>query len=944
MKVLICTDNPYGKIGGGESFYRRLVESSQDDHFYFFGNVIKNQDLPPNVSLIPRSRIKRVKRIEYKNSLSSSRARVNKNLNEVESSALGYSMMIAEAIRKIKVDHIHIPEYEIVGSFLKDALQIYGKNSITTSTFIHGGLSQTIKYKPDANPKLLSELQEIEEQQRMAMDQIFAFKFSNIEHVEVKQGIVFLDPSFMVSRKEQKLEPLTDSKNQKKPILILAGRYEPVKGFEQILNLYPYLSSHFSGIEFWNNSNKDTDLKPLRDLAKQRDIELKIFRPSSNRPFFSNFPDNGLLVIPSLFDNLNLMALDAANFGIPLIISKEAGASRFLADQDSRMEEYIFDPFDTVSVLSVVRGACKNYSELRKVVTQISNNLSKRDATDSKMIDFENVVPKNNRKHFQAKVSHSSKQYVYLVIKLIPSSIIKLIKESRSYLQILISKVSEVKKNLITQSTKLVLIDLLKWIKANHPVLNHIPIIKKISGRPLIYGRNHTFALYSDRASIAQEFKRALVFQLRLIRDSNISSGPDLDISIELAHKAKDPKILKVLSNAIDTGSELEFRDPEFEVFNPAKGQKELFKSCLENQIANQPKLEIIVSSYAAKDKLPLFLQMLSLQNLVETGDVRVVFVDANSPELDFEFAFEIACRLGIGIKSFQMRDRISIQEAWNFGIKQSTAPYLVFLGTDEAVFPSNLEGAIAELERDIDLDWITYSSFASEVDSKGRFKSDKGSFDRSGFTSSVQYLDSSYVNFVGGVLRKSIFERFGYFDGSFKGAGDTEFKSRVMKNIKVKCHPTMGGQFLDYPEERTTASIMAEIEDFVAWYNFRRGDALRKLGTSRPEVIREIYELALGYRKSYAAHKSTDIFMACRILELNSNTNFQFAHEVSMARDLYKKIFSANKWQEFKVIVWTIQLSQLLRKIRKNDNWGNLSNVGAIRLDNSLEQHGWIW
>lgn len=944
MNVFICTESPFGKIGGGESFYRHLVSSSPGIHFFFFGDAKRAKNLPRNVSLILRKTAPRVKGIEYQNTFNRSRLAINEKLNDVEKSALRNALMIAKAIQQIDIDHIHVPEYEIVGRFLKDALQFYDLGPIPTSTFIHGGLSQTMKFRENIGLELRQQLAKAENEQREDADENFAFMFSNIKHIEENTEIVFLDPILMLSGRNQELRTWIEPKNHAKPLLILAGRHEPVKGFEQILNLYPYLTSHFSGIEFWNNSNKEEDLKSLSDLAKIRDIKLKFHRPDLNRPFFDKFPENGLLVIPSMFDNFNLMALEAATLGLPIVISKEAGASAFLKDLDPLIDKFIFDPNDSVSILTVIKAACEDYFELRKLMNELSIRLSRSNSSNLEMIDFGKVAPKGNKDNFEAKVLLSVNQFRYYFVRYSPNSIINLFKKLKVNTQSLIRRSIKLRKINVTYSTRLVLHDYLKWLKSNNYLVSHFPYIKKIVGLPIIFGRNHTFALYSDRAVLNEDFQSALVFQLRLIRESNVLNGPDLDISIDLARKTIDPRILNLLKSSLYKDSHPEGPILKENLFDIIEERAPRVRVCLENRLAKQPILEIVVSSYAARNKLPLFLTKLSLQDLVQRGEVGLIFVDANSPELDYKSAFDIASGLNVGIKSFQMKDRISIQEAWNFGIKQSSAPYLVFLGTDEAIFPSSLEGAISELEQNETLDWITYSSFASEVDSKGSFRSDKGTFDRKGFKPSLQYLDSSYINFVGGVLRKSIFERFGYFDGTFKGAGDTEFKSRIMKQINVKCSPIIGGQFLDYPEERTTASMMAEIEDFIAWYNYRRGYELRNLSNSHPDVIKEMYKLALGYRKSYAGHKSTDIFMASRILEFNPGTKFDFAHEVILARDLYVKIFSAKKWQEFRVIIWTLKLSRLLRKIRKNDDWSGLSNIGAIRLDNSLEQHGWIW
>ncbi len=943
MNVFVCTENPFGKVGGGETFYRKVVAASPQVNFYFYGDEKMNAKLPSNVSLISRKIGLKVNGVKYRKGTEEKRLPVFLELNAVERSALQTALTIVKSIQGKKIDHIHIPEYEIVGRFLKDTLKFYGA-SIPTSTFIHGALSQTLKFAEGADPQFLLELAKVEREQRQSSDQVFAFKFSNIRHFDQKTNLTLIEPTKILQGTDVKPQISSLRSGGVKPIMILAGRYEPVKGFEQILNLYPYLTSYFSGIEFWNNSNTVTDLQPLIELAKRRDIKLKFHRPALDKPFFGEFPNNGLLVIPSLFDSFNLMALEAVALGVPIVLSKEAGASEFFIEADALFEKYVFDPMNSVSVLNILKNASESYAELSSTTSQISIKLSKNNVKNLEVIDFGNVLNKDSDDGFEVEILQRFSPVRHFVDKFRPFPVIRMIKKTRSRIYKLMGRITRAREKFVPLSTRILVKDYLKWVKVNNNIFSHLPLIRMIQGLPIIYGRSHTFALLSDQAALRKDFQRALVYQLRLARDLNFSSETDSDISIDLAREANHPGILDMLTNSLPKNSHSEVMISEQNFNKKIVNRESLFTSLLENYAQKQPKLEIIVSSYAARKKLLLFLTQLSLQELVQKREVTIIFVDACSPELDYEYAFEIANKSSIGIKSFRMKDRISIQEAWNFGITRSTAPYLVFLGTDEAIFPSNLEGAISELEQDENLDWITYSSFVSTVDSKGRFESDKGVFDRSGFKPSLQYLDSSYINFVGGVLRKSVFDRFGYFDGAFKGAGDTEFKSRIMKHINVKCVGGAGGQFLDYPEERMTASMMAEIEDFIAWYSFRRGDELKNLSISHPDVIRETYSLALGYRKSYAKHKSTDIFMASRILELNPGYEFDFAHEVILARDLYLKIYSAKKWQELKVIFWTLKLSKVLKKIRKDDEWLGLSNLGAIRLDNSLEQHGWIW
>ena len=946
MEILIATLNPFGKIGGGETFYRELVRKSPSDNFFFFESNKNFDHLPQNVRLLRRKSGLEFRRIQFSNRFDYRNETISKNLNQVEKSALRNALMIVNSIKDITIDHIHIPEYELVGPFLKLVLQKYGKPYITTSTFIHGGLSQTIRYQDYSNSHILENLSNIEREQRESSDQVFAFSSANLAHIQSKEKFTFIDPALLVQATNINKQPSENLLEQKKPILILAGRYEKVKGIERILNLYPYLAGHFSDIQYWNNSNSDQDLQPLMKLASLRGFKMSIYRPKKQNSFFAKFPENGLLVIPSLFDNLNLMAFEAISLGIPVVISKEAGASNYFFDLDHNYEKYIFDPNSPVSIISTIVGAAENLQTSIEFSKLLSDKLLKMASKVKLIIDFSEVPSKRNTNIMEQRLLLKVFQLRYYIAQNLSSTTLSRLSQIKSKFtdKSFTMRLSQFVERQFTLSTRLLARDYLNWLKINFKILAHIKVFSKTNSLPIIYGRDRTFMMTRNQAILNQDYDTALTYELRLIREESYWSGPKFSLAIELAKESNNSNVLQILTGGLADEFSLRGERSDITDHTIDENRRLGVKGKLFTDDKKVPILEIIVSSYMARDKLSLFLTKLSMDELVKKRDARIIFIDAASPQQDFQAAFSIAEELGIAIKSFQMHHRISIQEAWNFGILESDAPYLVFLGTDEAAFPGNFKDALAELTNDEQLDWITFSSFATEVDSCGNYLADKMFYDRSDYVTSLEFLDSSYINFVGGVLRSTVFKRFGLFDGRYSGAGDTEFKSRVLPHIKVACHEKIGGQFFDYPEQRTTASKKSEIEDFGAWYYYRNSSALKRLVEVRPNCLLEIYEHALSYRKSYAQHKSTDVFLAARIIEVLPGTHLPLASKVLKARNLYRKLYSAGKWDLFNSIIWTMRLSRLLRTIRRQDEWSQFNGVGAIRLDNSIEQHGWMW
>ena len=113
-----------------------------------------------------------------------------------------------------------------------------------------------------------------------------------------------------------------------------------------------------------------------------------------------------------------------------------------------------------------------------------------------------------------------------------------------------------------------------------------------------------------------------------------------------------------------------------------------------------------------------------------------------------------------------------------------------------------------------------------TSLDKNSYFDHDVMSHIRNGAEKELTYLETCYTYWVGGMYRKEIHNKFGYYDDAFKVAGDTEFKSRILKFMNVGYIDQNLGIFLNYPDERKSESPLAEIEDLRAWYLYRsQGD-----------------------------------------------------------------------------------------------------------------------
>jgi glycosyltransferase involved in cell wall biosynthesis len=279
------------------------------------------------------------------------------------------------------------------------------------------------------------------------------------------------------------------------------------------------------------------------------------------------------------------------------------------------------------------------------------------------------------------------------------------------------------------------------------------------------------------------------------------------------------------------------------------------------------PRVAVIVSLYQAAEKLPHFLHALRCQSLIPTRQVEVIFVDSGSPEDEYGALTRTLADFTLPYLYARTATRETIQTAWNRGIALARAPYLTFLGVDEAMTPDALSVLADALDADPAVDWVQGDSLLTEVDDNGCWTRDIMTYDREGFSQNHVYLETCYLSWVGAMYRRSIHERFGYYDGSFRATGDNEFKGRVLPFIKIGRVPRTLGLFNNYPDPRATGSPLAELEDIRAWYLHRTLGGVRYAMQSRdPCEVEKLLLLSLRYRKSYTPHLSSDFEYAAQV------------------------------------------------------------------------------
>ncbi|NES82026.1 MAG: glycosyltransferase family 2 protein, partial [Moorea sp. SIO2B7] len=365
----------------------------------------------------------------------------------------------------------------------------------------------------------------------------------------------------------------------------------------------------------------------------------------------------------------------------------------------------------------------------------------------------------------------------------------------------------------------------------------------------------------------------------------------------------------------------------------------------------------VIVSLYNAAKKLPLFLKTLQHQTLIQSGQAEVILVDSGSPADEYAVFKQLAPELNIPIVYARSQQRETIQSAWNRGIDLSRAPYLSFLGVDEIILPDCLEVLAKELDKDLSLDWVIGSSLVTNVDMQGSWVNDIMLYYREGYNQDLVYLETCYLSWVGSLYRRSIHDRFGYYDASFRAAGDTEFKNRILPFIKTKVINRTLGVFWNYPDERTTQSSLAEIEDMRAWYLHRSLAGIKYAFADRKvEDMEKLIYQCLCYRKSYCGHWSTDLEYAYNLSlllkeKMPESTALKYFDGIKTLFNSYRALDWIPKISRLSPFSLLLNTEKLAKKIQEEHRaLGNpLANLGfkptyQIFNDNRHEQHAYLW
>lgn len=963
MRVLLLVQDLFRARGGGQTFYRRLVNAHPDIEFVYFRAQEESGDpRPSNARAVP---------LKAPISLQVTKPGIFPAYRNGE---LALALSFAEPVAGESFDIVDYPDYYTFGAYLREAFAHHDVKHRAIVLSMHGNISNTIEQAWDSPGDNTFEQRQLETEQFRDADGRYSIspRYREIWMKRVDRPVHLIDALSVIDMSGQPVTPVAHGK----PDLLYVGRRERLKGPDLFIEIGAWLEKANYGslvavgdpVLLPDGASADEML--LRH-AQRRGVECRLEKGRPPAEVRSLFHDDVCVVLPTRFDTLNLVALEALSEGAPVALSTTAGACDYLDEMHPEVPYLKIDFEDWPKSIAAMDAWLADYPAQRAAAAKGAALLRARQKPLDVRAIYDVILkdmpaaahayaPKHEwvRRREKADLSYGGMQDLKSwVRKRGLEPIVRPLYSLGLQAGSAIMKMGEAQPRETVASTRLRQISEFPEKNLAH-IGEKLHAVYAMADSPFYRGN-----LWQEIARLERLRGNMLVaatYEIRLLRVTGSDRWNYLPGITEVLEQNNKHAVAEILAAQYgpDASPERVRSLLEARVAPLRKNPIDARKDCavIDDHRRNPaPLVSILVSLYNAAGKIPFFLRMLERQTLAHAGQCEIIFVDANSPAAE-QAAVEAHLNVLKNDYLFvRAAERETIQAAWNRALGFARGKYITCLGVDEGLYPDALEKLAEMLEADSSIDWAMADSIVTQVDMNGLFVSDVMVYSRGHATKESTYLDTTYVSWVGGLYRRDLHERFGYYDSSFRAAGDTEFKLRLFRDLKVSFIDRALGVFFDYPEERTTASPIAEVEDSLAWYAYRSEGGVGYLFDGRDDYA----ALALlgdcaAYRKAYLKHTSTDVELGAhlgRLLRARLKDNetvktlgmdfdqmltalrgVEYADGLTEARD------SDNAVARLRALCGQVETRhRSLIPRSKTLNYG-------VTNDNRYEQHSWLW
>jgi glycosyltransferase involved in cell wall biosynthesis len=279
-----------------------------------------------------------------------------------------------------------------------------------------------------------------------------------------------------------------------------------------------------------------------------------------------------------------------------------------------------------------------------------------------------------------------------------------------------------------------------------------------------------------------------------------------------------------------------------------------------------------IVSTYNSKSFIRGCLEDLVGQSIA--NQLEIIVIDANSPDNEGRLVREFQ-KYNKNIHYFRTKQRISIYEAWNMGVKLAQGKYITPFSTNDSVCPMAYERMAGYLDSNEDVDLVFGDSYLTRTPHR-KFSSFIKGEEKADIRNEYNFEYNLVYCAVGPhpMWRKSLHQKVGFFDEKYKRVSDQEFFMRVGRKYKIKHIPYFTGVYWE-DDNAISAHKESYLELFTMRKHFR--------GVYSNEVIEDKI-LASVFLEIDNALQIGNHFTAKNILELCGN-RLDFIPEIQALR-----------------------------------------------------------
>jgi GT2 family glycosyltransferase/glycosyltransferase involved in cell wall biosynthesis len=253
-----------------------------------------------------------------------------------------------------------------------------------------------------------------------------------------------------------------------------------------------------------------------------------------------------------------------------------------------------------------------------------------------------------------------------------------------------------------------------------------------------------------------------------------------------------------------------------------------------------------IVSTFNSERFIRGCLEDLTHQTLYKKGLLQIVIVNSGSEQGEEDIIREAQCRYGHIL--FLSTAREPLYASWNRAIRASSGKYLTNANTDDRHRQDAFEILCKQLDERTDIDLIYANCFVSKTPNEA--------FSQNSQQTLYRYPDffapAAVIHYQFGpqpMWRRSVHDRIGFFDESFKAAGDYDFNLRfALAGLRAFHVDEPLGLYLEHDNAISFKDNTMELENKRIAEKYKTAEQIvqlyRHVGASHetPEVLARIF------------------------------------------------------------------------------------------------------